>query len=186
MEIPLVLRQLRDGRLSYDMPLWYRLVMAAVVAVIVTALAVGGTPPSIGGWIVLAIVLFAALYEERWIFDAKLGCMTHRSGLLVAARRTVVEFGSIERFRIVPFVRGTIPGSEDELAANAAALAGRYPSDGSRRRAAFKKPYLRLVCEYADGSSRFLDTVDAMRGGAILKNNAARIASYCGKELVSG
>jgi hypothetical protein len=185
MEIPLVLIKLRDGRLVYGIPLWYRLVMASIAALVAVSLAVSGAAPSLGGWIVLAIVALAACYEERWTFDASAGRITHRAGLLMAARSTTIEFAKIERFRIAPFVRGTIPGSEDEQAENAAALAGGRSDDGTRRRSFVKKPYLRLICEASDGASWLLDTVGA-RKIETLKMNAARIASYCGKNLIVG
>jgi len=184
MEIHLVLTE-RKGRLVYGIPLWYRILMAAILALVVASFAASAESPGVLGWIVLALVAFAALYEERWAFDAAGGMVAHRAGLVFAARRTAIDIGSIERFRIAPFVRGTIPGSADERIENAAALAGNRNDDGTARRSFTKKHYLRLICETNDGTILLIDTVSARKVDS-LRRTAARIASACGKPLAEG
>jgi hypothetical protein len=183
MEIPLALRERKDGRLVYAIPGPFRAAMAAIAALLAAALLVDGRDPGIGGWASLVIASLGALYEERWSFDPSSGQASHRVGLLFLARRTTIAFGDIDRFRIEPFVRGTVPGSADEERENAAALAGARADDDRAKRARFKRPYLCLVCETKDGSRRFVNAVGARRGAA-LKAQASRIAEACGAPLI--
>jgi hypothetical protein len=182
MEIHLVLTE-RRGRLVYSLPLWYRVLMAAIALLVGGAFAASGEAPAPLGWIVLAIVVFAALYEDRWTFDPAAGSIEHRAGLVFAARRSQIELDKIERFRIAPYVRGTIPGSEDERKENEVALAGNRKDDGRPRRSFSKKHYLRLICEGRDGAAWLVDTVDARKLDSI-HAAAAKIAAACGKPLI--
>jgi hypothetical protein len=186
MEIPLVLRPSRaGGALVYSIPLWYRLVMAFLAALIVAAFAVEGSPPGLVAWIVFAVIALAGLYEERWTFDPKGGGIVNRAGLVVAAKSRVLRVEEVERFRLLPFVRGTVPGSEDERRENAAALAGGRADDAIQRRVSYKKPFLNLVCETSDGSVYLINALPARRGPA-LRDVGRRIASLCGKPFVEG
>jgi hypothetical protein len=182
MEVPLVLRARSGGKLVYSLAGSFRAGMATILALVAAALLADGGFP---GWIALALAALAALYEERWTFDPAAGEIAHRIGLVFLSRRSRIDLSDVLLFRIDAFVRGTIPGSADEAAENAAALAGGRADDGGRRRARYKRPYLRLSLETADGSRRFIDAVPA-RGGADLKGRAARIAAACGKELLEG
>lgn len=185
MEIPLALRRKEDGSFVYGMPRAYRAVMGLVLAVLAVALFMDGGSPALGGWIALAVAALAALYEDRWAFDAPSGTLSHRAGLVVLARRATIGRGRIARFRIEPFVRGTVPGTADEAEENAAALAGRRADDTGKRRALYKKHYLCLVCETTDALRYFIDAADARRAER-LRSNAALMARACGAPLVEG
>jgi hypothetical protein len=183
MSISLVLRSPAPDRLVYALPVWYRVVMGAILAVLVAGLADAGGRPGILAWALLAIVVLAALYTEQWVFDAGSGKVTHRTGLLVAARSTVIPFAAIERFLITPHVEGTIPGTEDERYENAAALRGERGDDAGTRRARHKKPFLGLVLECESGDLYLVDRVSARAAGR-LRELAARMADLCGKPLI--
>jgi hypothetical protein len=185
MEIPLALRARKDGALTYAIPLLFRAAMAAIIGLLAAALLLDGRDPGVGGWASLGIAALGGLYEERWTFDPGSGRIAHRVGLIFLARRVVIPIGDLARLRIAPFVRGTVPGSADEARENAAALAGGGADDLGRRRARYKRPYLCLSCESADGSRRFVNAVPARRG-AVLRAQAARIAEACGLPLAEG
>lgn len=187
MEIPLVLASRRDGSLTYAVPLWYRALMAIVTALLAAAFVTAGEAPGLVGWVILALAAAAALYEESWRFDAARGLAVHRAGLVIAARRSELSLAGIARFRVEAFVRGTIPGSEDEKAENERVLAGRDGREGElvKRRPFYKKGYLRLICEAADGEDWLVDMVPERRRATILET-ASRIATYCGKPLERG
>jgi len=185
MELPLRLRLLKDGRLLYAVSLWYRLLMLAIFAVVVASIFTVEGPPGFFAWIILAVVALAGLYEESWSFDPNTRQITHRAGLLVAARSIGVPFDEVELFRLVPHVRGTIPGSEDERIQNAAALKASRGDDSSRRRMSFKKPYVGLLFDRSDGSHYLIDSMNARRSPR-LREDAVRIASLCGKSLEEG
>jgi hypothetical protein len=185
MEIPLVLRQKKDGSFSYAMPLAYRIAMAIIFAMLAVAGFMDGKSPGVGGWIAIAIAALAALYEESWIFSAKTGELGHRAGFLPFARRRTIAKGGIARLMIEPFVRGTVPGSADETEEKAAALAGGRADDSGKKRARHKKSYLCLVCETEVGERYFMNAADARKGDK-LRAEAALIASSCGVPLVEG
>jgi hypothetical protein len=185
MEIPLVLREKKDGSFSYGMPLAYRAAMTLVFAALAAAVFMDGQMPGVGGWIALAIAALAGLYEESWSYSAEAGELQHSTGFLPFARRAAIRKLSIERFKIEPFVRGTVPGSADEAEEKAAALSGGRADDSGKKRARYKKPFLCLVCETDDGSRYFMNAADARKGDR-LRAQAARIARACGAPLVEG
>ena len=159
--------------------------MAALAAIVAGALfAVPGSPAP-AAWAILALLALAGLYEESWSFEPAGRRIAHRAGLLVAARSISIPFDEVERFRLVPHVRGTIPGSEDERVRNAAALAAGDAYDSSRRRSFVKKPYVSLVLDRADGSRYLIDRMGARRAPR-LRRDAASIASLCEKPLREG
>jgi len=185
MEVPLVLHTGRSGKLVYSVSWIFRGLMALILALVAAALLVDGSSPGIVGWIVLAALALGALYEESWRVEPAAGRLVHRSGLLVLARSRSLALDEVARFRILPFVRGTLPGSEDEAAQNAAALAGERVDDSGKRRAWHMKPYLCLVVETVDGRRHSIDLVSA-RKAATIKAIAARMAEAAGKELLEG
>ena len=182
MEIPLVLTSPRPERLDYGFPLWYRAVMAAILVVVAASVFWSGAMPGVLAWIVLAILVLAVFYEDRWTFDATEGRASHHAGLLFASRARVVPFPEIVRFAIVPLVRGTVPGTQEEKAENQAALEGKRPDDVAMKRDRHKKPFLSLEMECADGTRYLVDHVPARRAQD-LRALAARIAGHCEKPL---
>jgi hypothetical protein len=182
VEIPLVLTAPAPDRLSYGLPLWFRLVMGAILALVILALATSESAPGALAWIVLTILVLGTLYEDRWEFDGALGRATHRAGLLIAARSRVVAFEEIQRLRIVPLVKGTLPGTAEERAENQAALQGARADDASLKRDRYKKPFLSLEIECLDGTRYLMDHMSARRAVA-LRAVASRIAEFCGKPL---
>ena len=182
MDIPLVLTSPRPGRLVYALPVWYRISIGLIMAVIIAALITDGHQPGLLAWILLLILFLCFLYEDRWAFDASEGRAVHQAGLLVAMRSTPIEFTAIQRLRIVPLARGTVPGSEEEKRQNEAALGGQRADDKSLRNARHKKPYLSLEIEGTDGTRYLIDHVPA-RQAPRLRTIAARIADLCGKPV---
>jgi hypothetical protein len=185
MEIPLALRERRDGALVASVPIAYRIAAASALVALSCALLPGPAPPGALGWIVLGLVALATLYEERWVFDPSSGRVSHRVGLLVLARKRSIALGDLARVRVAPFVRGTVPGSADESSENAAALSGARIDDSGRKRALFKRHYLCILLETDDGSLYFVDAGSARKGDDI-RARAARIAAACGVSLEEG
>ena len=185
MEIPLTLRSPSPDRLVYAVPRWFRASMAGILAVLVAGLLLGGKPPGVMGWAMLVLAAAGALYEERWVFDATAGRIVQRVGLRLAARSLVIPFESAETFRIIPVVAGTIPGSQDEVTENAAALAGTPTVDSRGKRARHKKPFLDLVVECVDGTRYLIDHRPA-RHAAELREVATQVAALCDKALEEG
>ena len=106
MQVRLSLR--RSGAvLSYAIPLWYRALAVLIVVVICLAI-VGAGGTGVPGWILLGLAVFAALYEERWVFDTATGSCRCRMGLLFANRGPSFTFGDVEVVRLDVFVKGTL------------------------------------------------------------------------------
>jgi hypothetical protein len=184
MEIPLSIRE-RGRRLVASPPAAYRAACAASLAIILTALAVNGSEPGILGWALACLAAIAALFDETWIFDPAADRISHRSGVLPFVARKRFSISDVERVRVVPFVRGTIPGSSDENLENAAALSGGRGDDLGRRRLSFKRPYLCIVLETRDGSRYFVDACSSRKSAAV-KAKAARIAAFIRVPLAEG
>lgn len=182
MEIPLTLSSPKPDRLVYGFPLWYRGVMGGIIVIVVASLLISEAAPGFLAWLILTMLLLAALYEDKWIFDAAEQTATHRAGLLFASRARVITFADITAYRIVPFVKGTVPGTADEKEENEAALRGGRPESISFRQARHKKPFLSLEIECMDDSRFLIDHVPA-RKAEDLRAMASRIAALCGKPL---
>jgi len=183
VEIPLVLTSPKPDRLVYGFPVWYRIVMGTILAIVAAALLLGDTRPGALAWLVMIILLLGTFYEDKWSFDGADQSARHQAGLMFLSRSRVVPFVQIERLRIVPLVRGTIPGSEDEKAANEAALKGTRTDDPTIKRERHKKPFLSLEIECADGTRFLVDHMPA-RKAEKLRSLASRIAEHCGKPVV--
>ena len=189
MDLPLVLVGRKDGVLVYRIPLWFRGVMGLIFAVVAGAIFIGGTPPGVVGWIVIVVLLLALLYRETWVFDAGKGEIQHRFGLVLASKRLFIAMSDIQCFRLVPWVRGSLPGSEAELAENRLTLEasrGKQIADdpSAKRKNLFRGSYLTLACETSE-KSLTVNMVPA-RNGVALRAIADRIATYCGKALEEG
>ena len=185
MEVPLVLHKGRDGALVYSVSWFFRALMALILALVSAALFSDGGVPGPIGWIVIAVLALGALYEESWRIEPAAGRLVHRSGLLILARSKALALDTVERCRIVPFVRGTLPGSQDEAAQNAAALAGSRGDDSGKRRTWHTKAYLCLIVE-TSGGERYSIDVQSARKATALKAIASRMAEACGRELLEG
>ncbi len=190
MEIPLILTTDKKGRLVYTIPLWYRAILAAILGIVVASIFTAGGEPGIGSWIIIAVLVLGVLYEEKWTADPAAKMVSHRSGLLVAARTVEIPFDSIEEFSLTALVRGTIPGSEDEKSENKAAFAALDGETEARDmkpmdRLFKKKAFMNLVIKSADGSVYLVNTMPARRA-ASLRMAARQLAIACGKDLVEG
>ena len=65
MEIPLALTSPRPDRLVYGFPVWYRVVMGGIVAVVCGALFLGDTRPGAFAWVVLVISLHKGAFHAE-------------------------------------------------------------------------------------------------------------------------
>ncbi len=182
MELPFTLTETRDGRLRYGIALWYRVLAAGIFGILSWTLSAQAEAPSVVAWLLLALSAFGVLYEERWTFGP-VGA-EHAVGVLFAVRRLRLDRESLEALSLVPHVRGTVPGSEDEVRENARALAGDPPDPYARKRTLWKRPYLILVLRARDGSDYAVDKVPARNRDRIL-GYARRIAERTGLELRS-
>jgi hypothetical protein len=183
MELPFTLTETRDGRLRYGIALWYRLMAAVVLGILSWTLVAQGQPPSVVGWLLLGLAALGVLYEERWTFGA--GGTSHAVGLVFAARRVELARGDLAALRIVPHVRGTIPGSAEEARENSRAMNGQADAEPYARKPAFwKRPTLILVLSTRDGSEYAIDKVPA-RNRERIRETARRIGERTGLELRS-
>lgn len=189
MDIPLVLSERGRGpegpkRLVYSIPLWYRLLMGGIAAVLLGSILVPEGEPGILAWVILAIVLLGALYEESWILDAEKRVMEHRFGLLLLPFKADLPFDRIEGFRIDRFVRGAVAGGEEDRA-GVEAEAGEGRGQGAIFGARFfspKKAYVRFLADDAEGKAWVIDTLPAKRATG-LESRARRMAAFAGRPL---
>ena len=69
MEIPLRLVDRKDGSLFYGVPLYFRLIMAGMLILMISAIGVEGFNTSVIGWIIIILLLLGFVYKEDWTFD---------------------------------------------------------------------------------------------------------------------
>lgn len=188
MEITLVLRERAPGRLVYTIPLWYRLVMALISAILAASIYVSGDGKgSVVSWIIVAIAVLAALYEETWILDKATGALSHRFGLVFLARTVSLPLERIQAFRLRAFYKGSNPGSPASAGESAAILASLNAdsdlSDLKGRNRMRRKAYITLICDDREGGGLVINTLP-MRGAGGLKTVAARFAQEAGVDLL--
>ncbi len=156
MQIHLSLRR-SGGVLVYGIPLWYRL-SSALIALALAAAAVFSGGLGIAGNIIVAVAILAALYQERWTFDAPGDACGGRIGLVFAARGPSFRASDVARLRIDLFAKGRLDQKslppEDKM-----------PS-GSQAR---------LIVDTKSGESYMLDSVSFKRR-ADLETSARIIA----------
>ena len=163
MQVYLALR--RSGyTLVYGIPIWYR-ILSSVLALVLLASAIFSGGLGILGTILLGIALFAALYEEKWIFDGNSGRCTCRIGLIFAAKGPSFPFSEVAGLRIDLFIKGRLdqraPAPEEKL------------PPGSQ---------VRLVIDTKAGESYMVESVPVRRRPSITAS-AAEIAATLGIPL---
>ena len=190
MEIPLTLRKSADGRLSYGIPLWYRLATAAMLALVAAGIFTSGGSPSVIGWIILALLILGLVYEERWVVEPKTGRVLHYSGIWPAAKIISLGFGEIEEFSLGAFAKGTVPGSTEEKAdkERAFAMLNGRDSEEPGRPSIFKmgrrKPYITLLLRTREGGDYLVDSLPA-RSARRLRAAGEALAAAAGSRFES-
>lgn len=187
MDISLVLREPKPGQLVYTIPLWYRILMVAIAAVLVASIAISEGATSTITWIVAGLSVLAALYEERWVLDSDKKEIRHRFGLLVVARTLSLPLDQVEGFRLRAFVRGSNPGAPGAAEESARILSSLDPTGDAQamegRKARYRRAYITLLCDDLNKGALVINTLPARRA-AELKEAGARLASLAGKSLV--
>ncbi|MCX7028490.1 MAG: hypothetical protein NT061_13640 [Spirochaetes bacterium] len=185
------LKKRKDGTLVYAIPLWYRLVTGAMLALVAGGLLSSGEAPGILAWIIMALLALGLLYEERWAVPPESGELRHVAGILPFASRLSIPFGRIEGLSLTAFARGTIPGTEDERKEKERAYSlldasiSASPGLGAERPSFLKpgrKPYLNLVVMTIEGQEYLLDSLPAARAARLLKVGRV-LAEACGVEF---
>lgn len=105
-------------------------------------------PISLASIAILAITAIGALFEERWVFDAKGEVARFRFGLVFLAHTRSIPFSSIASVEFDDFERG------------------------------FRKvPWTRIVLRVRDGKDEVLDSVNRKHAEKTIAN-AERLAAY--------
>jgi len=191
MEIPLTLRKRKDGAIVYAIPLWYRLVTGAMLAVVAGSILESGEAPSLIAWIVLLLLALGILYEERWTANPEVGELRHCAGILPFTTKVSIPFGQIASFRLSAFAKGTIPGTEDEHQEKERAFALLNASISSSRGLGTERPnflrpkrksYLNLILATKDDQVYLVDSLPAAKAARFVKTGRA-LAEACGAEF---
>jgi len=160
----LILRRLRDGRLSLSVPLAWRLLLAAIAAFVLFALLATAPAAELFGVRNLAPLLFAlcallgAAYEERWVFDRQQDLLLRRQGLWPLCRSRRFALSGLKQVGLEQVIRGR-------------------PQDSSPRARRRTLVILQLV-DAEDRVFRLEQFNAALRPKA--RKQALAIASYCG------
>lgn len=191
MEIILTLREDKAGRLVYGIPIWYRLVMFGITALLAASLLVSQSSSdapgsSVVSWIIVGIALLAALYEETWVLDKSAATLSHRFGILILAKTITLPLARIQSFRLRAFYKGSNPGAPGAAGESTRILtalnADTDLSDLKERQKMRRKAYITLLCDDSEGGGLVVNTQPMRRAGA-LKLAAARLAEAAGVAL---
>jgi hypothetical protein len=141
--------------------------------------------------ILVIIMLFGLLYEERWTFDRAAGRVENRFGVVFLARRRVFPLADLERVALDRFTRGRIadeppgPGAGG-TSSNAAGGRAAGPFFGALRPARRRwgeQRIVRLVAVARAGDVHVLDAGPAHKLPQF-RGRAMRIAEFCGVRFV--
>lgn len=183
-ELKVRFRSAKAGAFVGSVPALTRAVFAAIGAAFVAGSAISSGAASIrdipgalgpAGIVVVAIVLLAVFYEERWTFDPASRTVVYRFGLVFASAKRAFPFDSLESVGLERFVKGTRPGQtpppEDERA-------------GPRLFGNLFKPkaFRSLVLNLADGGRLVVET-EAEKKAAALEAAARSISEIAGIPL---
>lgn len=184
MEIPLSLRERRDGSLTYGIPLWYRVFCAVMLLFIIGAIAVSDAPLTVFAWVFIALCVAGALYEERWGIDTSSKTLRHSGGLYPVIKKTVIGFGDIECMLLGAFAKGTVPGSREETEDKERAFEMMRGQDKDNKPKTFlgmgrRKPFITLLVVTKNGDSYLIDSLPARRASR-LEKTGEKMAAVCG------
>ncbi|HEY9054489.1 MAG TPA: hypothetical protein VIO60_06695 [Rectinemataceae bacterium] len=195
MEIPLSLRRRADGTTVYGIPLWYRIMTAAILAFAAGGLAISGEAPGIIGYVVLALLVIGLLYQEIWILDPANRRLTRKEGIFPLSKTIAIGFEEISSLRLSALATGTVPGSAEEKLESEKAFS--ILKGGADEAAAFranekyslfkprKKHAINLVIGTKGGEDYLVDSVPASSAKRLLELGKA-ISSACGVEMIEG
>jgi len=189
MEIPLRLKKSADGRLSYGISLWYRLVTAAMLGLVIAGLLSTESPPGLFAWVILLLLLMGLVYEERWTVDPASKTVCHHGGFWPFTKAVTTRFDSVGEFHLQALARGTVPGSKEETSVNAKAFDMMNHKDveqGFARgffKSASRVPYINLLMKTAEGELYLVDSLPARRAARLAVVGTA-FADACGSRFM--
>ncbi len=151
------------ARITYGIPLWYRILSALITLVLLAAaFAAGGLGL---GWIFVAVAVLGAVYEERWTFDARDRSVKARMGLVFLSKGPSCSFDDIARLRVDIFAKG-------KLDQRSLPEPDKMPH-GSQAR---------LIAELKDGQALMIDSVP-FSSREKLRRNGTELADFLGVAL---
>ena len=156
----------RRGLAGLEFP-WYPRVVSLVIALLVGGATFADGKPPLLGVVLVAFLVLAGIYDERWTVDSTNRTVDKRVGLIWGARTQKWGFGDIAGFELTDFVRGASAGEAD--------------LPGYKR---FHKPLVRLTMALTSGQSTVIETTSA-RHRQHLFRQGQRLAELCGVLLTS-
>jgi len=183
MEIPLRLISRKDGSLFYGVPLFFRLIMAAMLILMIIAIGIDGFNASIVGWIIMILLLLGFVYKEDWIFDPSSRHILSQIGFYPLLKKTSIAFEEVSYLQLAAISKGTIPGSREEETANRDAFSqmrgqetGEDKKGGMRSFFQRKKLYISLLIITKNEEHYLLDMIPAHRASRLSQTGKALAA----------
>lgn len=113
MQIPLSRTSRKDGTITYGVHPLFRLGFAAIAAALAAA-SVSFGQTSAFGLALVAISLFGALYQERWVFPRTGSTFSFHAGILPFVRTRSWEYSGIADIKAFPFLKGELDQTKTE------------------------------------------------------------------------
>ncbi len=182
MEIPLRLISRKDGSLFYGIPLFFRIMMGGMLALIGAAIVLEEFQSGPIGWIAVGLLLLGFVYKEDWLFDPSNKTIRGVLGFYPLLKKTTLTFEEVAYIQLAAFSKGTIPGSEEEKSSNREAFE-EMRGDVSKREIKRggldilrrKRLYIALLIITKNEEHYLLDMVPARRASRL--SNAGRALS---------
>lgn len=181
MEIPLKLISRKDGSLYYGIPLYFRLMIGGMLALIAAAIVMEDFHTGPVGWIVVILLILGVIYKEDWLFDAPNRLIHGLVGFYPLFKRTDLSFEEVSYIQLAAFSRGTIPGSAEEKSSNQEAfdeMKGDTPKKGVKGMEFFqrKKLYIAMLLITKNDEHYLLDMVPARKASRLSSTGRALAA----------
>jgi hypothetical protein len=184
----LTLRELPDGRLSLCLPLFQRILLAAIGLLILLAMILTApegdkrlfVPANTVPLIITILSLLGALYQERWVFDRSQDRVVHQFGVLFAGASRRHRISEMKAVELEQFSKGLSGGSQPRESVDINSPLRRRSPGGLFFRAG---QLLTLCLQGKDGSIHRLETYTASQRPRTVAT-ARRIAEYCGLPLI--
>jgi hypothetical protein len=105
MDIRQVLRKRKDGSLVLDFPIWFRVALA-IIAAVMTALMIWSRRIFVLPLVFAVVTALGALYTQGFLVHPERGVVTRRHGLVFLAQSTSYPISTVEAVVLERFSRG--------------------------------------------------------------------------------
>ena len=106
----LILRRKTANIMLFSPAPWFRILFLVFAGMIVLGIITVSSDEETGNYLIPVLIIaasvFAALYEESWLFDREEKTVRYKSGFLFLHRNKIWTFNEVENLELYKFLRG--------------------------------------------------------------------------------